>query len=201
MAKQRGFLGSTPEPAKGGVPEGSSFGSLVPEPALGPRSYTSSIRSLEELLERDRLRVLDGFPPKIRIGRMIKPGGGGKDKVVIVPTTVEEKLLHDRLHLSEEEEGSGGSGKGEEGEVIGEQPVRPEGQEGEGQAGEGQGGAHEIESSAYDLGRILTEKFELPNLKDKGKKKSLTRYVYDYHGAAHLSAGQNLPHSLQGEGF
>ena len=36
-----------------------------------------------------------------------------------------------------------------------------------------------MESSAYDLGRILTEKFELPNLKEKGKKRSLTRYTYD----------------------
>ncbi|MBE0597624.1 MAG: DUF444 family protein, partial [Desulfuromonadales bacterium] len=40
-------------------------------------------------------------------------------------------------------------------------------------------GSHEVESSAYDLGRILTEKFELPNLKEKGKKRSLTRYTYD----------------------
>ena len=29
------------------------------------------------------------------------------------------------------------------------------------------------------MGRILTEQFELPNLKDKGKKRSLTRYTYD----------------------
>jgi uncharacterized sporulation protein YeaH/YhbH (DUF444 family) len=36
-----------------------------------------------------------------------------------------------------------------------------------------------MESSAYDLGKILTEQFELPNLKDKGKKRSLTRYTYD----------------------
>jgi uncharacterized protein len=36
-----------------------------------------------------------------------------------------------------------------------------------------------MESNAYDLGRILTEQFSLPNLKDKGKKRSLTRYVYD----------------------
>jgi uncharacterized sporulation protein YeaH/YhbH (DUF444 family) len=36
-----------------------------------------------------------------------------------------------------------------------------------------------MESSAYDLGRMLTEQFELPNLKDKGKKRSLTRYTYD----------------------
>ncbi len=36
-----------------------------------------------------------------------------------------------------------------------------------------------MESSAYDLGKILTEKFELPNLKEKGKKRSLTRYTYE----------------------
>jgi len=36
-----------------------------------------------------------------------------------------------------------------------------------------------MESSAYDLGKILTEKFQLPNLQDKGKKRSLTRYTYD----------------------
>jgi hypothetical protein len=29
------------------------------------------------------------------------------------------------------------------------------------------------------LGRILTEQFQLPNLKEKGKKKSLSRYTYD----------------------
>ena len=45
--------------------------------------------------------------------------------------------------------------------------------------GQGEGGQHEVESSAYDLGRILTEKFQLPNLKEKGKKRSLTRYTYD----------------------
>ena len=36
-----------------------------------------------------------------------------------------------------------------------------------------------MESSAYDLGKILTEKFELPNLKDKGKKRSLVHYTYE----------------------
>jgi uncharacterized sporulation protein YeaH/YhbH (DUF444 family) len=36
-----------------------------------------------------------------------------------------------------------------------------------------------VESSAYDLGRILTEQFQLPNLQDKGKKRSLTRFTYD----------------------
>jgi hypothetical protein len=143
-------------------------------------TYSNAIRTLDELLERDKLREKDGFPRKIRVGRLIKPGKGGKDKVVVVPSTVEEKLLHDNTIAEEGQEGtSGGSGEGEEGEVIGEQPVRQEEGPGAGGAGKGQEGPHEIESSAYDLGRILTEKFELPNLKDKGKKRSLTRYNYD----------------------
>jgi len=138
-----------------------------------------SIRSIDELLERDKQREKDGFPRKINVGRLIKPGKSGKDKVVIVPSTVEEKFLHDNSFRTEEEQGSGGSGDGEEGEVIGEQPVRAPDQQGGTGPGQGEGGQHEMESNAYDLGKILTEKFELPNLKDKGKKKSLTRYTYD----------------------
>ena len=140
---------------------------------------TVSIRSIDELLQRDKQREKDGFPRKINVGRLIKPGKGGKDKIVIVPSTVEEKFFHDTSFKTDEDQSSGGSGDGEEGEVIGEQPVRaPDGQEGEG-PGEGEGGRHEMESNAYDLGKILTEQFELPNLKDKGKKRSLTRYTYD----------------------
>jgi uncharacterized sporulation protein YeaH/YhbH (DUF444 family) len=138
--------------------------------------------SLDELIERDTRREEDGFPRKIRIGRLVKPGRGGKQKVVVVPTTVEEKLVHDRQFAEEAGGGggAGGSGEGEEGEVIGEQPVRPEEGEGDGSGpGQGEGGDHEMESNAYDLGRILTEKFQLPNLQDKGKKRSLTRYTYD----------------------
>jgi uncharacterized protein len=142
-------------------------------------SYTAGIRSLDELLERDRLREQDGFPRKIRVGRMIRPGRGEKERFVIVPTTVEEKFIHDRVRVPEEEESAGGSGQGEEGEVIGEQPVRPEGEPGGGGAGTGEGEAHEMESTAYDLGKILTEKFQLPNLKDKGKKSALVRYSYE----------------------
>ena len=142
-------------------------------------SYTAGIRSLDELLERDRLREQDGFPRKIRVGRMIRPGRGEKERFVIVPTTVEEKFVHDQVRPPEEGESSGGSGDEEEGEVIGEQPVRPEGEPGAGGAGTGEGESHEMESTAYDLGKILTEKFELPNLKDKGKKSALVRYSYD----------------------
>jgi hypothetical protein len=88
-------------------------------------NYTTCLQSIDELLERDRQREKDGFPRKIRVGRLVKPGKGGKDKVVVVPTTVEEKFIHDnRIQEQEEGESSGGSGDGEEGEVIGEQPVR-----------------------------------------------------------------------------
>ena len=147
-------------------------------PAL-QSTYVSRIRSIDELLERDKQREKDGFPRKIRVGRLVKPGKGGKDKIVIVPTTVEEKFVHDTSFKSSAEDApSGGSGEGEEGEVIGEEPVRAPNASGTG-PGEGQGGPHEMESSAYDLGKILSEQFELPNLKDKGKKRSLTRYNYD----------------------
>lgn len=146
----------------------------------------TSVQSLDYLLARDRQREKDGFPRKIRVGKMVKPSQSGDDKIVIVPTTVEEKLLHDKVRLEEEGEGEegdsgsgeGGAGEGEEGEVIGEQPVRPD-PSGQGGAGQGEGGSHDVESNAYDLGKVLTEQFELPNLKDKGKKRSLTKYTYD----------------------
>ena len=143
--------------------------------------------TLDELLERDRKREEDGFKRKIRIGRIVKPGSGGKDKIIIVPTTVEEKFVHDEINLDqkpEEGEPTGGTGEGEEGDIIGEQPVRPE--EGEGKeegAGEGPGEGkesdHELESNAYELGKVLSQDFALPNLQDKGKKRTLARYVYD----------------------
>jgi hypothetical protein len=153
--------------------------SLQALPELRAPGYTC-LHSLDELLERDKQREEDGFPRKIRVGRLIKPGRGGKDKIVVVPTTVEEKFIHDTtFQPTDEDPGSGGSGEGEAGDVIGEQPVRaPEGSAGEG-PGEGQSGPHEMESSAYELGRILSEKFKLPNLEDKGKKRALTRYTYD----------------------
>ncbi|MBE9487496.1 MAG: DUF444 family protein [Chloroflexi bacterium] len=154
--------------------------SLLHDMEANKGPLVSSIRSLDDLLERDRIREEDGFPRKIKVGKLVKPGRGSEDKVVVVPTTVEEKFIHDNRLLEQEEGGGGGGhGDGEEGEVIGEQPVHTGG-EGEGTgAGQGKGGAHEIDANAYDLGRILTEKFKLPNLKEKGKKRSLTRYTYD----------------------
>ena len=152
----------------------------LPAPAASMVAY----QTLDRLLERDLQREKDGFPRKIRVGKLVKPGRDGDDKIVVIPTTVEEKLFHDQIWEEKEGEGAGeepgegGSGEGQEGEVIGEQPVREEKGGGSG-AGQGQGGTHELESTVYDLGRILTEQFALPNLRDKGKKRSLTRYAYD----------------------
>ena len=158
------------------VADGALFQALRLEP-----SPLAAMQSLDDLLERDRQREKDGFPRKIRVGRLVKPGKGGAGKVVVVPTTTEEKLIHDDDPRPQGEgKPSGGSGEGEEGEVIGESPIQEEQPAaGSGGAGQGEGGAHEIESSAYDLGRVLTEKFELPNLRDKGKKRAFARYTYD----------------------
>jgi len=142
--------------------------------------YVHNLSSIDELLERDMQREKDGFPRKIRIGRLIKVFKGGKEKIVIVPTTVEEKLYHDtRSEQLQQEDQSGGSGEGEEDQVIGEEPIHGSEGSGTGGAGQGEGGEHEIESSAFDLGRILTEKFALPNLTEKGKKRSLKKFTYD----------------------
>jgi len=140
---------------------------------------TIELKTLEELLERDKQREQDGFPRRIRIGKLMRPDESGKPKIVVVPTTVEPKFYHD-TRVTEEEPEVGGTGEEQEGEVIGEAPLQPEEGEGEG-FGPGQGGdtKHEFSEEAFDLGKILTEKFELPNIKPKGKKPSFTKFQYD----------------------
>jgi len=138
-----------------------------------------AMQTLEDLLERDKKREEDGFPKRIKIGKFIKPEKGNKEKIVVVPTTTEPKFYHDNS-ITEDEDETGGSGEGEEGEVLGEQPMEPTEGEGEGTgAGQGEGAEHDISSDAFDLGKILTEKFQLPNLKTKGKKVSQTKFQYD----------------------
>lgn len=138
----------------------------------------AGLQTLDELLERDKKREEDGFPRKIRLGRIIKRKGSKDNQVIIVPTTTEPKFEHDNSISKEQEEQTGGSGAGEEGDVLGEQPL--EQGEGSGAApGKGDESEHEVGSDAFDLGKVLTEKFNLPNLKDKGKKRSLTKYTYD----------------------
>ncbi|MBI2417917.1 MAG: DUF444 family protein [Ignavibacteriales bacterium] len=143
-------------------------------------TITSRIYDLDRLLEKDKLREKDGFPRKIKLGKLIKPAKDGTDKTIIIPSTNEEKFYH---WMSESEAGdgqsTGGSGEGDEGEVIGESPLRPD-DEGDGTgAGKGGSGDHGMGADAYEVGRVLTEQFELPNIKEKGKKTSLTKYTYD----------------------
>lgn len=141
---------------------------------------TILLKTLDELIDKDKQRENDGFPRRIRLGKYIKPSKDNKEQIVVVPTTYEPKFYHDSSITEEEEEGTGGSGEGDEGEVIGEQKAQPEKGEGEGEgAGQGEGANHEVNSQAFDLGKLLTEKFQLPNLKTKGKKASLTKYQYD----------------------
>jgi len=150
------------------------------------------LSSLDELMERDEQRAKDGFPKKIRVGRIVKPSSSGGNRVVVVPTVTEEKFYHDPRRSQKQDNGdgeegesgessgeSGGSGEGEEGEIIGEEPLHEEGEQGQGGAGQGQGGEHEIESEAYEIGRVLKEKFSLPNLKEKGMKRTFKKYTYD----------------------
>ncbi|HLD54698.1 MAG TPA: DUF444 family protein [Candidatus Nanoarchaeia archaeon] len=138
-------------------------------------SPVMQIQTMEDLLKRDEQREKDGFPKKIRMDKIAKPGKNGK--VVIIPNVFEEKFYHGQ---PQNEDGMGGSGEGEEGDVIGEKPLDQHGEEGEsGEGGDGDGSEHELESSTYELGKILTEKFELPHLKDKGTKPSLTKFKYD----------------------
>lgn len=155
------------------------------------RSFSVQLsKSLEEILERDKQREKDGLPRKIKVGRIIRPSKNGKGKARVVPATIEEKLVHDRLKPPKEEGNTGGAGDGQEGEILGEQPIDQDAA-GEGGAGEGEGGEHGMETDFYEIGRQLTENLELPNLQDKGKKKSLVRYTYDLTDT-HRGAGQLL---------
>lgn len=135
------------------------------------------IATLEELLERDKQREKDGFPKKIKIERI--PAGPGK--FIIIPSTEESKLFHDSFNPdSDQKEKTGGQGKGEEGDIIAEQPL--EGQQGESDgedAGGGEGEDHGVSADAYEYGKKLVEEFHLPNLTDKGKKVAVNKYVYE----------------------
>jgi len=148
--------------------------------SLNKEDFKVNLFTIEELLAKDKQREEDGFPRRIRLGKYIKPIKGSQEKIVVVPTTTEPKFYHDDSITEDGEENTGGSGDGEEGEVIGEQQAEPQEGEGEEQgAGQGEGSDHDLIEDAFDLGKVITKKFELPNLKPKGKKLSTNKYVYD----------------------
>ncbi|MEK6968796.1 MAG: DUF444 family protein [Nanoarchaeota archaeon] len=138
-------------------------------------SPSLNLYSLEDLIKRDEQREKDGFPKKIRWGEFVKPVKGGQPKVIVVPVTEEEKFYHDP---SDEPEEVGGSGEGEEGDVVGEKQVREEQGSGSKPGGDGSG-EHDIESRAYEVGKYLTQQWKLPNIQDKKKKKSVPKDTYD----------------------
>lgn len=145
---------------------------------LGNTLY-NAFQTLDELLARDNQRELDGFERKIKLGKIIKPSENGSDDIIIVPTTVETKFYHDN-NPSSEDESLGGSGDEEEGTILGEKSNNAENGQGEGNGpGNSKEKGHDLSSDAYNLGKLLTEHFKLPNLKKKGIKKSLTQYSYD----------------------
>ena len=151
------------------------------EEALTQKLYNPgiSLQTLDELLERDNQREMDGFERKIRLGKIVKPSETGSNEIVIVPTTVETKFYHDNS-ITNEDEVVGGSGNEEEGTILGEQSNDPNGENGDGTGpGNSQEKGHDLNSDAYNLGKILTNHFNLPNLQQKGIKKSLTQYSYD----------------------
>ena len=144
-----------------------------------PIAPTMNIQTLDELLERDQQRAKDGFPKKVILGKIASHKG---KKAVIVPSVTEEKFYHDtRPKVPGQGGDDGGSGEGQEGEVIGESPLKEEQEGGGAGAGDQDGGeSHELdESRALDIGKALTEKFNLPNIQQKGKKSALFRYTYE----------------------
>ena len=162
---------------------GLFFGKLFP-------SFVSKLSSINDLLDRDNQREKDGFPRKIKMGRLAKPVRGKNTKVIVVPTTTEDKFYHDPTKIFGETNlrnysdnvvylrDMAGTGKEDIGEVIGHLPLGG-GSGGQGNQGGDENGEHDVNSEAYELGKILTEKFQLPNLKDKGKKRSLTKFIYE----------------------
>lgn len=152
------------------------------------------LEPMEDLLKRDEQRVKDGFPRKIRTRRVMVG-----DKVVSVPFVEEEKLIHGEfepkklkkwVQFPDEDEDlgeTGGHGPGEVGDVIGEIPI-PGAGEGAGPEPGTEPGPHEEE--IYETGKRLMKKYQLPNLKEKGKKVLVEEPIYEltdrYRGAGQL---------------
>lgn len=154
----------------------------------------SSAGAFEDLLKRDEQREKDGFEKKIKIKKILT----GRGKIIIVPYVEEEKLIHGEFEpTGEHGQDLAGHGKGEVGDVIDRVPLQgcceedeDSGDDSDSGAGEGEG-EHGIETEAYQLGKELSEKLNLPNLKDKGKKIPTDEYTYDLTDR-HRGSGQVL---------
>lgn len=154
------------------------------------------IDSFDDLLKRDQQREEDGFQKKIKIRRILI----GPQKVISVPYVEEEKLIHGDFEPNGEHgEDLAGHGEGELGEVIAKIPLSGDEGDGDGDGDNGdesdqvsQGsGEHGAEAEAYQLGKELSEKLQLPNLKNKRKKVPTNEYIYDLTDR-HRGSGQFL---------
>jgi len=151
--------------------------------------YQISLQIFDDLVGREKERAKDGFPRKVKWRQILVAPG----KIITIPHVQEDKLIHGsyepkrlvqeaspyQIHytmpdISEET----GSGKGEVGEVVGNIPLNPHGDDGDGD-GDGDGdepneagdsSADHLEEEAFEHGKRISEALELPNLKEKIKK-------------------------------
>lgn len=161
---------------------------------------TRFLVSIEELLETEKQRKKDGFPPRIKI-RVISTERGD----LVLPYVEDEKLVHDLFDpfLFEQEGDLAkdiGSGEGKVGETIGYIKLKGEG---EGEEGEGDGEGkkknrgglgsadHQLDINIIETARRLSQKYKLPNLKEKKKKIPTKEYSYELT-SVHRKAGQIL---------
>ncbi|MBI2042421.1 MAG: DUF444 family protein, partial [Candidatus Nealsonbacteria bacterium] len=149
--------------------------------------------SIDDLLKRDEIRIQDGFPKKIKFRSVL----AGPGKIISVPYVEQEKLMHGEFEPKNDDESGDlgevtGSGDGKVGDVIGQAPLRGEG-EGDGDKPQpgNDSGEHGFEQEVYEKGKELSEKFQLPNLRDKGKKVPTDEYTYDLTDR-HRGSGQVL---------
>jgi len=132
------------------------------------------METLEELLERDKQRVKDGFKRKIKI--MSIPVS--EKKVINIPIVHESKLIHGQFEPGESG-GTGGIGDEEEGEVIHEESLEGEAAGEPREAGEDPSDDHVLDSDVVDIVDDLLKEHKLPHLKEKGKKVPTNEYTYD----------------------
>lgn len=174
--------------------------------------------SIEDLTRRDEQREKDGFGKKIKFRRILA-GPGKVISVPYVeeeslshgesePKRIAQFGQDQFLDGENEDEDAGditqspGSGEGEVGDVIGEVPLPlgggggGEGDDGDDEGdsdGEGAGdteGDH-LEEEAYEFGKQITEKLELPNLTKKKKRFPTDEYTFELTDR-HRGSGQLL---------
>ena len=151
--------------------------------------HTMSLKKLEDLIRKDQQREKDNFPKRLKVLRHVYPSPTGKKKVIVVPK-VDDGTFHHKPNPPRDGDSKNmtGSGNGNVGDIIGKKKISPEGDENGGDPSDEEA-EHALEIDPEDIGRILSEKFQLPNLKQKGKKRSLLKHKYDL---TDISKGRGL---------